>query len=242
MCECTLPSENRPMKCSVSPLPCAAGDRPRARPAPATARRWRSPRLTSFAPCAKTRPAPKALWPTSLLPMSSSLGMPTAVPCARRRGRRVARPSARRASGVRAVLTASPSSRGEMPTPSRTTVTTGPGQAAKRVERASFMVGMGVVAVEVGKASGAARRRSAARSLRDSTAIMPRRGGGRTHDEIKDATGSRRPPAGAAVPWSDARRVRPPVRGGFHPGQGGGGRSPLRSPALTPAGATIAGR
>ena len=38
--------------------------------------------LTSLAPCAKTRPAPRALWPTSELPMSSSLGRPTAVPWA----------------------------------------------------------------------------------------------------------------------------------------------------------------
>ena len=33
-----------------------------------------------FAPCAKTCPAPSALWPTSELPMSSSLGSPTAMP------------------------------------------------------------------------------------------------------------------------------------------------------------------
>jgi hypothetical protein len=36
--------------------------------------------FTSLAPWSKTRPAPSALWPTSLLPMSSSLGRPTAVP------------------------------------------------------------------------------------------------------------------------------------------------------------------
>ncbi len=38
--------------------------------------------LTRRAPCAKTRPAPSALWPTSELPISSSDGWPTAVPCA----------------------------------------------------------------------------------------------------------------------------------------------------------------
>jgi hypothetical protein len=38
---------------------------------------------TSAAPCAYTWPAPMALWPTSELPMSSSDGMPTAVPWAR---------------------------------------------------------------------------------------------------------------------------------------------------------------
>ena len=38
--------------------------------------------LTSFAPCSNTRPAPSALWPTSLLPMSPSVGMPTALPWA----------------------------------------------------------------------------------------------------------------------------------------------------------------
>ena len=37
---------------------------------------------TSFAPWLKTRPQPMALCPTSLLPMSSSLGRPTAWPCA----------------------------------------------------------------------------------------------------------------------------------------------------------------
>jgi hypothetical protein len=41
-------------------------------------------RCTRFAPWSKTRPAPRALWPTSLLPMSSSLGRPTLTPCARR--------------------------------------------------------------------------------------------------------------------------------------------------------------
>jgi hypothetical protein len=41
--------------------------------------------LTSLAPCAKTRPAPSALWPTSELPMSSSEGNPTALPWARSR-------------------------------------------------------------------------------------------------------------------------------------------------------------
>jgi hypothetical protein len=33
-------------------------------------------------PCLKMRPAPRALWPTSLFPMSSSEGKPTAGPCA----------------------------------------------------------------------------------------------------------------------------------------------------------------
>jgi hypothetical protein len=30
----------------------------------------------------KMRPAPRALWPTSLFPISSSVGNPTAGPCA----------------------------------------------------------------------------------------------------------------------------------------------------------------
>ena len=63
--------------------------------------------------------------------MSSSLGMPTAVPCARSE---VA--SARRASqsrfGVRASHTASDSSCAPMPTPSSTHATTGPGTPGKR--------------------------------------------------------------------------------------------------------------
>ncbi len=33
-------------------------------------------------PCLKMRPAPRALWPTSLFPISSSVGNPTAGPCA----------------------------------------------------------------------------------------------------------------------------------------------------------------
>jgi hypothetical protein len=63
------------------------------------------------------------------------------------------------------------------------------------------MVGMGVVAVEVGKASGAARRRSAARSLRDSTAIMPRRGGAvpTTRSKTPRVRGTRRRAGGILV-------------------------------------------
>ena len=38
--------------------------------------------LTNFAPCEYICPQPIALWPTSLLPISLSLGIPTAVPWA----------------------------------------------------------------------------------------------------------------------------------------------------------------
>lgn len=80
---CTLPSENRPMKWSTPAFPFAPAL------APATICCQASPcqiapsamaLATSAAPCAYTWPAPMALWPTSELPMSSSEGMPTAVP------------------------------------------------------------------------------------------------------------------------------------------------------------------
>ena len=68
-----------PAKCIVCSRPCSM----------ASCHTWlanseplASARFTSFAPWAKMRPAPSALWPTSLLPMSSSDGRPTATPCA----------------------------------------------------------------------------------------------------------------------------------------------------------------
>ena len=81
MWEWTLPSENRPMKCSVEPrsralatISCHACPSNSAPEAIAS--------LTSAAPWLNTWPAPRALWPTSELPMSASLGMPTALPWA----------------------------------------------------------------------------------------------------------------------------------------------------------------
>ena len=72
------------MKCSgVAVLDAARATSALPGRRPRTARRVAIARSTSFAPWSKMRPAPSALWPTSLLPMSSSLGMPTAVPCAR---------------------------------------------------------------------------------------------------------------------------------------------------------------
>src|SRR5436190_15725793 len=85
------------------------------------------------------RPAPSALCPTSLLPMSASLGIPTPRPCAlscRYDG------SARNRSstGVRASATASPASPLPIPTPSITTHTTGPRGATRYGWAASFSI------------------------------------------------------------------------------------------------------
>ena len=80
---------------------------------------------TRLAPCSYTRPAPRALCPTSELPMSSSLGRPTAAPWARRVrwGDRAIRLLS---VGIAAWNTASPASCRPMPTPSRIHRTTGP--------------------------------------------------------------------------------------------------------------------
>ena len=81
MCEWTLPSENRPMKCSV-PAPPAQPPATVFHASDANILPLSMAAVTSLAPCAKIWPAPSALCPTSLLPMSSSDGRPTAVPCA----------------------------------------------------------------------------------------------------------------------------------------------------------------
>ena len=79
---------------------------------------------TNLLPWSKTRPAPMALWPTSELPISASLGRPTDVPCA---VSRVQDPMDIILSkwGICARCTASPSSRRPQPTPSSTQSTTG---------------------------------------------------------------------------------------------------------------------
>ena len=81
MWECTFPSENSPRKCRVEPFFFTFSIRF------VHVSEWNilpvSMELdTSFAPCAKTCPEPKALCPTSELPISSSEGSPTAVPWA----------------------------------------------------------------------------------------------------------------------------------------------------------------
>ena len=93
-------------------------------------------RSTSAAPCSYTRPQPSALWPTSLLPMSESLGRPTAVPWARRV---VLAPGTQSESrvGVAASLTASDSPPSPTPTPSSTTRSSGPLGPANRGWRLS---------------------------------------------------------------------------------------------------------
>ena len=82
---CTLPSESSPMRWKVE-------ERSRTRSVSDCQTEAFSPsksvpsaiaRATSLAPWSKIRPAPRALCPTSLLPMSPSEGMPTARPCAR---------------------------------------------------------------------------------------------------------------------------------------------------------------
>ena len=80
--ECTLPSESRPMKCSVRRAALHVATISLARRRAANIAPLVIASVTSAAPCVKMRPAPSALWPTSVLPMSASDGMPTAVPCA----------------------------------------------------------------------------------------------------------------------------------------------------------------
>ena len=119
----TLPSDSRPMKWTVPPAFARAATSPQAAPrkiAPDS-----SARLTSWAPCANTRPAPSALCPTSEFPMSSSDGNPTAMPCALSLAKSGSASSAS-SSGVLARNTPSDSSRRPRPTPSMMTRTTGP--------------------------------------------------------------------------------------------------------------------
>ena len=124
--EWTLPSLCRPSRCSVPSRPAEiaafhTGDSNIAPLAMAA--------FTSLAPWAKIRPAPSALWPTSLLPMSSSLGRPTAGPCAA--SSVYNSPAYKRSSvGVFASVTALLGPGGATPTPSAITSSTGPGRPA----------------------------------------------------------------------------------------------------------------
>ena len=127
---CTLPSDSRPSRCrpgrfTASRHAWPSKMRPEAMAAP-----------TSLAPWSKTRPPPRALWPTSLLPMSPQSGRPTAGPwaCSSRQGWASIR---RSRVGVRAVKTASPWSRRPQPTPSMMQSTVGPVNAARAGERGS---------------------------------------------------------------------------------------------------------
>ena len=86
--------------------------------------------LTSLAPCSNTRPAPSALWPTSLLPMSSLDGRPTAGPWAASSVYNSPEVSRSRV-GVSASVTAFDAPAGATPTPSAITTNTGPGRPEK---------------------------------------------------------------------------------------------------------------
>jgi hypothetical protein len=82
------------MRCSVA---AAAAGATCAQPSCAHTSPLASAASTHLAPWSTTCPAPSALCPTSELPMSPSLGSPTAVPCALRVRHREGAP-ARRAS------------------------------------------------------------------------------------------------------------------------------------------------
>ena len=125
----TLPSEKRPMKWSVELCSFTLAIS-FFQVSPAKSFFDSTASSTSFAPCEKTRPQPMALCPTSLLPMSASEGIPTAVPCALRRvvGHSLSR---RSSTGVWALSTASPSVYLPKPTPSRMASTTGPRRGVK---------------------------------------------------------------------------------------------------------------
>ena len=124
MCECTLPSENRPRKCSVEPFAFTLSISD-FQVSPSYILPLSIDWETSFAPCAKTCPAPSALCPTSELPISSSLGRPTAVPCAF--SFTIGYFAISMSSvGVFAAATAFASLAGARPTPSMTMVSTGP--------------------------------------------------------------------------------------------------------------------
>jgi len=124
ICEWTLPSERSPIKWIVA-LPAAGFDIRRFHISVLNIEPDFMAPFTSLAPCSNTRPAPMALWPTSELPISSSDGSPTAVPCAFSfvNIQTLIRWSRR---GVLAWKRASPSSPLPSPTPSIITRTTGP--------------------------------------------------------------------------------------------------------------------
>mmetsp|Transcript_36585 Transcript_36585/g.92489 ORF Transcript_36585/g.92489 Transcript_36585/m.92489 type:complete len:216 (+) Transcript_36585:1210-1857(+) len=77
--ECTPPLESKPMKWTVL---ASKAELMYFQPSSLKIEPSSSAMSTSRAPCAISWPEPSALWPTSLLPMSSSVGRPTAVPCA----------------------------------------------------------------------------------------------------------------------------------------------------------------
>jgi len=76
-------------------------------------------------PCEIIRPAPRALWPTSLLPMSSSLARPTDVPCVHNSVLK-SLSSKLSSTGVNARVTALPGWSSVKPTPSITINNNGP--------------------------------------------------------------------------------------------------------------------
>ncbi len=117
MWQCTLPSESRPRKCSRAAA-CAARATICFHVSPSNI----APRVDRAAdelarPARRSWPAPSALWPTSLLPMSSSDGRPTALPWAHS-SRRIAGTHNRSSVGVAAIVTASASSPAPRPIPS----------------------------------------------------------------------------------------------------------------------------
>ncbi len=119
----TLPSDSRPMKWTVPPaLPREATA---CHAAPRNSVPWAMASLTSSAPCANTRPAPRALCPTSEFPMSSSDGSPTAVPCALS-FTKSGSANSWSSVGLLARNTPSDASRLPRPTPSRMASTSGP--------------------------------------------------------------------------------------------------------------------
>jgi|GEM_PF-5193256 len=136
MCECTLPSESRPRKWRV-PRRSITRSVSVFQVAPSNSAPLSTASCTSLAPCENTCPEPMALWPTSELPMSPSLGMPTAEPCALSC---VAGPCLSWSRcGVAAAATMSPASPPPMPTPSMMARTTGPLGPEKSVRLGSFI-------------------------------------------------------------------------------------------------------
>src|SRR5262249_9695445 len=143
-------------------------------------------------------------------PMSASLGMPTAVPCAASEVA-IAWAESQSRFGVRASQTASASSCAPIPTPSMMQTTTGPRTPAKRAWRARVQ--------SMGRDDALALRYAEARARRE---LPPVRGEARwpLRARVRLARATRRDPARHALPRS----------GLGHAGEAAGALPPRRRP------------
>mmetsp|Transcript_23265 Transcript_23265/g.59442 ORF Transcript_23265/g.59442 Transcript_23265/m.59442 type:complete len:273 (-) Transcript_23265:27-845(-) len=160
--ECTPPSDSSPMKCTVWSANAGAMC---FHPAPSNILPVSRAMSTRRAPWSTTWPAPRALCPTSELPMSASEGRPTARPWALTVRKRPGTARSLSTTGVLATCTALNSSLNSFsPNPSRITTSTGPswlgivGWASSFISSAIAATGVSVegAAGADGAAAGAA--------------------------------------------------------------------------------------